>query len=89
MSNQEQFNREVQETGNEWTFSESTIKQWLNDPVTIELFRMWEAKEKLYLSLLANPKIDDLKDIMYFKGCFSEIEWHKNLPFILQTTEGD
>lgn len=75
--------RKVEEPKPEFTFKEGALNQFFSNPVWKSIEELLSAQEQIAMLHLTSPDIDDVKDIMFFKGIINHIEYMKNIKQIL------
>jgi len=75
--------RDVERPLPEYTFNEGTLNQFFSNLVWKTISELLEAQEQVALLHLASPDVDDIRDVMFWKGVLNQLQYMKNIKLTL------
>lgn len=75
--------RDLERPASEDEYKEATLNQFFANPVWRSIEKVLKAQEDIAVLHLTNPDIDDIKDIMFFKGILNQLHYMKNIKLTL------
>ncbi len=76
--------RDIEKQEPDVTFKKAALHQFFSTPVWHAIDELLTSQETIMLLHLSSPQIDDIKDIMFYKGVLNQIQYMKNIELTLE-----